>query len=176
MADILLDKFKSLFSVAKLPDREYVKWFQGVVEHAQKNCYPIAYQEFFDAKEWKFQSGEPLHFPPFEPTDPNQISDKTIIEFALEFFDDYSSTELRSVLDYNCVKPSYKEIANVIRQAIIEKKGLISHKGNAYRQFLTYKTEDILERKDYEGEIHLKLKNGESVILKDTIIEICTRD
>ena len=27
--------------------------------------FPIAFEEFFDAKEWKFTSKEPLTYPPF---------------------------------------------------------------------------------------------------------------
>ena len=53
--------------MAKGEDKAYVKWFEQIVEHAKNKVLPIGFAEFFDAKEWKFTSKEPLAFPPFTP-------------------------------------------------------------------------------------------------------------
>ena len=52
-------------SLAKGEDKAYVEWFEQIVEHAKNKDFPIAFEEFFHAKEWKFTSKEPLTYPPF---------------------------------------------------------------------------------------------------------------
>lgn len=169
MADLFLEKYKSLFNVAKLPDKDYIKWFQGVVEHAQNNEFPIAYDDFFNAEEWEYMGGEALSYPPFEPTNSSQIPDNDVIAYAMDYFDEFSRIQLKTVLDYPYAKPSQQEIAVVIRQAINENKGLIYHIDEACWQALAYKNEDIDKKIQYEGEILLKMKCGDTIILKDVI-------
>lgn len=167
MADLFLDKYKSLFNVARLPDKDYIRWFQDVVEHAQNNEFPIAYDDFFNAEEWEFMGGEPLKYPPFELTDVNQISDEDLIEFEVNH--GLYKHEIKEVIDFPYVKPTHKEIAAKIRQAYAEKKELISHIDTAGWQTLEIQYQGAETIAEHDGEVHLKLKTGETVILRDTI-------
>lgn len=167
MADLFLEKYKSLFNVAKLPDKEYTKWFQGVVEHAHNNEFPIAYDDFFNAEEWEYMGGKPLKYPPFEPTDVNQISDEDLIEFEVNH--GLYKHEIKEVIDFPYVKPTHKEIAAKIRQAYAEKKELISHIDTAGWQTLEIQYQGAETIAEHDGEVHLKLKTGETVILRDKI-------
>ena len=170
LADVFEETYRSFCSIGKLPDSEYVEWFNEVVEQAQDDSFPIAFEEYFNAEEWKFTNGTPLQYPPFNPVDINTLPNDILIAYAKDFFDDESSRhEVQAVLEYNGIKPTPEEIASTIRCAINERKELINHIELALEQLLAYKSEEIKERKDVEGEIHLKLKTGEEVVLKDRI-------
>ena len=64
-ADDFVKKYERYVSLAKREDKEYVKWFETIVKHAQNKDLPIAFSYYFDAEQWKFTSGEQLAFPPF---------------------------------------------------------------------------------------------------------------
>ena len=64
-ADDFIKGNESFLDLAKGEDKAYVEWFEQIVEHAKNKDFPIAFEEFFDAKEWKFTSKEPLTYPPF---------------------------------------------------------------------------------------------------------------
>lgn len=113
--------------LAKGKDHKYVKWFDNIVSHAQLNDFPIAFEEWFSAEQWKFMSGEKLSYPPFEEFNCDELSDNTIIEIAKHTFNNDSVYELKEILTYKGAKMNMHEIAGVIRQAIKEDKGLISH-------------------------------------------------
>ena len=66
-ADDFVKEYDSYVSLAKGEDKEYVKWFETIVEHAKNKDFPIAFSEYFNAEQWKFSSGEPLVYPPFSP-------------------------------------------------------------------------------------------------------------
>jgi len=57
----------------------------------------------------------------------NDVPDEQIIEYAQYTFDDDSIYELNTVLEYEGKKPSISQIADVIRQAVRENKGLVNH-------------------------------------------------
>lgn len=167
MADLFLEKHKSLANVAKLPDKEYVEWFKGVVEHAQKNIFPIAYSDFFTAQEWQYMNGEPLKYPPFTPTAINKIPDDDLMEF--EVSNGEWRYELKEVIEFPYVKPSREEIVSKIRQAYREKKELIAHDDSAGWQSMAIMYKDAEKIKELEHEVHLKMPNGEIIILRDLI-------
>ena len=62
---LLSQKKGRILKLLMTSDKAYVKWFEQIVEHAKNKDFPIAFEEFFDAKEWKFTSKEPLTYPPF---------------------------------------------------------------------------------------------------------------
>lgn len=64
-ADDFLKAYGTYMSLAKGKDPEYVRWFETIVSHAEKNDFPIAFEEYYNAEQWKFISGEPLSYPPF---------------------------------------------------------------------------------------------------------------
>ena len=67
-ADYVLSRYPDLMRMAKGEDKEYVKWFQTIVDHAHNHDFPISYADYYSAEEWEFlKSGEPLSFPPFTP-------------------------------------------------------------------------------------------------------------
>lgn len=66
-ADQFIRGHEDFIEMAKGEDPDYMSWFDNIVEHAKKQDYPIAFCEFFSAKEWRFLSGEPLSYPPFTP-------------------------------------------------------------------------------------------------------------
>lgn len=170
MADAFEEIYHSFCAIGKLQDSEYVEWFNEIVEQAQNDSFPIAFEEFFNAEEWKFSNGVPLHYPPFTPVDINTLQDEILIAYALDFMDDeLSRYDVRAVLEYDGIKPSLEEIASTIRCALNEGKELISRVESAYEQLLAYPSEDIKERNDVDGKIHLKLTNGEDVVLEDKI-------
>ena len=168
LADTFEETYRSFCVIGKLPDSEYVAWFNEIVEQAQDESFPIAFEEYFNAEEWKFTNGTPLRYPPFDPVNVNTLPDDILIAYAKDFFDDESSRyEVQAVLEYDGIKPSLEEIAFTIRRAINERKELFSRVESAFEQILAYRTDEIKERKDVDGEIHLKLKTGEEVVLKD---------
>lgn len=65
---------ESFIELARGKDPEYVRWFENVVTHAHKKIFPIAFEEYFNAKQWKFTSGEPLSYPPFDTVSSTTIS------------------------------------------------------------------------------------------------------
>ena len=64
-ADDFIRGNEDFVNLAKGEDKAYVEWFEQIVEHAKNKDFPIAFEEFFHAKEWKFTSKEPLTYPPF---------------------------------------------------------------------------------------------------------------
>ena len=66
-ADDFIRGNERFLDMAKGDDKAYVEWFEQIVEHAKNKDFPIAFEEFFDAEEWKFTSKEPLAYPPFTP-------------------------------------------------------------------------------------------------------------
>lgn len=65
--DVLLH-YSSYLEQARGEDKDYVRWFQTIVDHAQQGDFPISYCEYYNAKEWQFMnSKEDLPFPPFTP-------------------------------------------------------------------------------------------------------------
>ena len=64
--DQTLKEHAAFFEMAKGKDKEYVEWFQKIVDHAEKNDFPIAYSEYYSHDEWVFlSSNEELSCPPF---------------------------------------------------------------------------------------------------------------
>ena len=61
-ADDFVKEYDSYVSLAKGEDKEYVKWFENIVKHAQDKDFPIAFSERYDAEQWIFISGEQLFF------------------------------------------------------------------------------------------------------------------
>ena len=62
----VLREHADFFEKAKGEDKAYVKWFQQIVDHAEKNDFPIAYCDYYSHDEWVFLlSNEELSFPPF---------------------------------------------------------------------------------------------------------------
>lgn len=125
--DDFVKGYENYFDFAKGKDTEYIKWFETIVSHAQDHDFPIAYEEYFSAEQWKFMSGEDLSYPPFESASTDGLSDEQIIEYAKYTFNYDSIKELDDILTYDGLKMNQHEIADVIRQAIKENKGLISH-------------------------------------------------
>jgi hypothetical protein len=128
LADVFEETYRSFCSIGKLPDSEYVEWFNEIVKHAENDDYPIAFADMFFEEQWLFMgSNELLKYPPFCPTDYTSLSDGQIIEYAKYTFDQNSVKELELFLKSNDPKPSVQETADVIRQAIRENKGLVEH-------------------------------------------------
>ena len=68
--------------------------------------------------------------PPFYPDSINSIAnftDEQLLSVAPFLFNQSSAAELNEVLTYQGLKPDNHAICEVIRQAIREKKGLITH-------------------------------------------------
>ena len=118
---------EGFLELARGEDKAYVDWYKNIISHAENKDVPIAFGEYFSAKQWKFMSDEDLEYPPFESVSTEGLSDELIIEYAKCAFDDESITELEDVLTYDGLKMNQHEIADVIRQAIKEHKGLVSH-------------------------------------------------
>lgn len=169
MADVFLDAYMPLAAVAKCPDPEYVQWFHDIVEKAQDNEFPVAFGEYFEAKEWMYTNNQPLCFPPFTPANLDEILDDALILFAQNYFDEFSRHELNEVINYHGVKPEKAEIAATIRKAIREGIGLINHDETASWQALAYDRDDIEQREDIGDAVHLTLKSGDKVVLRDMI-------
>lgn len=161
----------SFFDLAKHSDSKYVLWFQNIIERAKKGCFPIAFSEYFSAKQWTFTSTkEDLLYPPFVPVLVEDFSDEQLIQnSSIILSDDFSSSEIADVLNFNGVKPSTHDIAEVIRKAITENKGLISHIELAQEKILQYKPADIVSEKAFENGIQINLITGEEIILYDEI-------
>ena len=64
-ADDFIKEYEGYVSLAKGKDKDYVKWFESLVDHAKNRDFPIAFSEYYDAEQWKFTSGDPLAYPPF---------------------------------------------------------------------------------------------------------------
>lgn len=65
---MLLYSDRELLEKGKRPDKVYVRWFNQLVEHAQRGDFPVAFGEYFSRRSWIFKpSGEPLPYPPFRP-------------------------------------------------------------------------------------------------------------
>ena len=64
--DQVLKEHAEFFEKAKGEDKAYVEWFQQIVDHAEKDDFPIAYCDYYSNDEWVFLlSDEELSFPPF---------------------------------------------------------------------------------------------------------------
>ena len=62
----VLREHAAFFEKAKGEDKAYVEWFQQIVNHAEKNDFPIAYCDYYSHDEWVFLlSNEELSYPPF---------------------------------------------------------------------------------------------------------------
>ena len=119
------------FNLARGRDEEYVRWFSTIVEQSKHGNYPTAFADCYLAKRWTF-TGNPIEipFPPFYPDSINSIAnftDEQLLSVAPFLFNQSSAAELNEVLTYQGPKPDNHAICEVIRQAIREKKGLISH-------------------------------------------------
>lgn len=67
-ADYVLRKHSDFIRMARGEDKDYVRWFQTIVDHAQQGDFPISYCEYYNAKEWQFMnSKEDLPYPPYTP-------------------------------------------------------------------------------------------------------------
>lgn len=117
---------EGFLELARGEDKDYIEWYKTIVRHAQNKDFPIAFEEYYDGEQWKFMSGDPLPYPPFESVSAERLSDELIIEYAKWIFDDDSIHELNVVLSYDGQKMNQHEIADVIRQAIKENVGLVS--------------------------------------------------
>ncbi len=127
-ADDMLKGNESYFNLALGKDPEYVAWFAPFSEHAKNDDFPIGFADFFMEDKWVYSmSNEKIPFPPFSPVSLNDVPDEQVIEYAQYTFDDDSVYELNIVLEYEGKKPSVSKIADVIRQAVRENKGLINH-------------------------------------------------
>lgn len=64
--DQVLKEHAEFFEKAKGEDKAYVEWFQQIVDHAEKDDFPIAYCDYYSHDEWVFLSSDKeLSFPPF---------------------------------------------------------------------------------------------------------------
>ena len=119
------------FNLARGRDEEYVRWFSTIVEQAKHGNYPIAFADCYLAERWTFTGNHmELPFPPFYPDDIDKVinfPDEQLLGVAPYLFNQSSAAELNEVLTYQGPKPDNHAICEVIRQAIREKKGLISH-------------------------------------------------
>lgn len=126
-ADDFIRKHEGYVNLAKGEDKMYVEWFEQIAEHAKNNTFPIAFEEYFDAEEWKYTGGEPLSYPPFTPVGIDSLSDEQMIEYAKCTFDESSVHDLNEILDFEGNKMPIHDIAEAIRKAIREDKNLVSH-------------------------------------------------
>ena len=119
---------QSFFDLAKGQDDEYVTWFSSIVEQAKRGAYPIAFADCYLANTWMFTNGQdPLPFPPFTPDDIDDFSDEQLLAGVPFLFNQSSAAELNEVLNFQGTKPDNQTICSVIRQALKENKGLLSH-------------------------------------------------
>lgn len=163
MADRFERQHHDMLALAKDKDVEYVAWFDNLVQHAERNEYPIAFFEFSDGT-WSFTSGEPIEYPPFTPKSPVDLSDQDIITFALNVYDDDSRWELQYTLDYKGKKPSTHEIADTIRKALREHKGLVSHEETAYYKLMGFS--DVKEKREVENGLEIVTSDGRKLLLE----------
>ena len=168
-ADDFIKEYGSYVALAKGNDVEYVRWFENIVNHAKNYDYPIAFAEYFNAEQWKFTSGEKLSYPPITPITIDSLSDEQMIAYAKCTFDDFSGAELNEVLTFDGIRPSTQQLANVIRQAIREKKGLINHVEFGLEKRLAYIGRDIINEEKIEHGLRITLKTGEVIDLMDEI-------
>lgn len=125
--DDFLREYESYVNLAKGEDNAYVEWFKQIVEHAKNYDFPIAYSEFFHAKQWKFGSSEDLERPPFSPVTLESLNDEQMIDLARCVFDDWSISNLNEIMNCKGNKSTIHDIAEVIRTALNEKKCLFCH-------------------------------------------------
>ena len=119
---------QNFFDLAKGRDDEYVAWFSTIVEQAKRGAYPIAFADCYLADTWMFTNGQDsLPFPPFSPDDLDGFSHEQLLAGAPYLFDQSSAAELNEVLNFQGPKPDSPTICAVIRQALKENKGLLSH-------------------------------------------------
>ena len=169
--DTALLENKDFFDLAKCKDNEYVLWFQNLVKKAKEGQYPIAFDEFFYGEQWLFTSSEKLTYPPFSPTNIDDLSDEQVIQSAHFLFDDYSVSELKGVFNFSGIKPNNHTISEVIRKALKENKGLINHIETAYEQIMDkerypYKT---VVKEIVDGGLKVLLNTGECLEVYDKI-------
>ena len=96
-------------------------------------------------------------------------SDEQMITYAKCTFDDFSVAELNEVLTFDGIRPSILQLANVIRQAISEKKVLINHTEYGGEKRLVYIGRDIIKEEKIEHGLRITLKTGEVIDLMDEI-------
>ena len=121
-----------------------MKWYKTIVEHAKNEDFPIAYEEFFDAEQWKFMKGEALQYPPFTPVTIDQLTDTQMIDLAKCIFDEESVEELNEFIYCDGPKSTTPKVAEVIRKALKEKKGLFCHY-DSYEKFTDLFTLDEVD-------------------------------
>lgn len=126
-ANDFMREYESYVNLAKGEDKEYVEWYNSIVEHAKNEDFPIAYEEFFDAEQWKFTKGDVLKYPPFAPVSIDQLTDAQMIDLAKCVFDKESVRELNEFIYDDSPKSTITEVAEVIRKALREHKGLFCH-------------------------------------------------
>jgi hypothetical protein len=133
-ANDFMREYESFVNLAEGEDKEYVEWFKVIVEHAKNEDFPIAYEEFFNAEQWKFMKGEALQYPPFTPRTIDQLTDTQMIDLAKCVFDKESVKELNEFIYCDGPKSTIPEVAEVIRNALREQKGLFCHY-DSYEKF-----------------------------------------
>jgi hypothetical protein len=133
-ANDFMREYESYVNLAKGNDKEYVEWYKAIVEHAKNEDFPIAFEEFFDAKQWKFMKGEALQYPPFLPAPIDQLTDTQMIDMAKCVFDEESVRELNEFICCDGPKSTTQEVAEVIRKALREQKSLFCHY-DSYERF-----------------------------------------
>lgn len=120
--------FEGYIELAKGEDKEYVKWYQTIVEHAQNNDFPIAFADFYRSNSWKFlRSDEQLLYPPFSSRNIDTLTDEQMIEYAKYVFDESSIADLNETINFDGRKMTAHDIAETIHKALREEKKLVSH-------------------------------------------------
>lgn len=168
-ADDFMKEYESYVTLAKGFDAEYVRWFDNIVNHVKNYDFPIAFAEYFNADQWKFTSGESLCYPPITPITIDSLSDEQMIAYVRCTFDDFSVRELNDVFSFEGIRPSIRQLANVIRQAISEKKGLINHVEFGSDKYYEYLDKDVVKKEKIEHGLRITLKTGEQIELLDEI-------
>lgn len=173
-ADEFLSSESEILELGKLPDKEYIRWYAQLVEHAQRDMFPVAFSEYFPSDDsWLYYPrDEKLAYPPFTPTDLDAVSDEWMFAYGKLALDEYSRSELNTLYNFDGIVPPIHEVADVIRQCIKEHKLFSSHMDLAVEQVMLYDSKDIAERRDEGSKIYLKLNDGKEVELIDTT-EIC---
>lgn len=133
-ANDFMREFESIVNLGEGEDKEYVEWFKQIVEHAKNYDFPIAYEDHFEAEQWKFVKGDALRYPPFTSISADSLSDEKMVDLARCVFDEGSVKELNEIMFCEGNKSSIHEIAEVIRMALREKKCLFCHY-NVYEGF-----------------------------------------
>ena len=163
--DALIEKNRGYFELAYGRDPEYVAWYDAIVEHAKKEEYPIAYEEYFSGDNWKFtSSGDILPYPPFREFDFMRLPDSTIIRCCTAMLDETSQEELNYLLYCeNGLKPSLHEIAVTVIEAVRHRLVILERSESA--------SLSLSDRKGLKKTQQIKYANGYRVIKEDGTFE-----